>query len=756
MLAWDSSQREDLYRDFPDLRDGWKNEPGFGEKMKLVMDYGFAPIDTEEKAMAVMKWSANPNASYDDMPPGAMRLELPAGFSPILGEAQALRDIWKDLKHKDVSGWTFLDAASLIPAIGGIPAMLGHLRHSDTLFDLAKGWKFKQLHAEPEKISKVAYKRPSGEVVPGEPGDVHAMMLNRDPSLIAEDAEAGFVGDRGPDFRSREQAKDLAIQAEQAKTATPTLTAEELHGRGSPSAMRRIANAEPSPAPLRSEVETVQEAVTDLDRQIAKRHNDAFDNATPEQRAAGDVGSSTGPDGKDPTERYMVAPDKKTETAVDAVDGHITPEQVAEYRQANPEGAKFVGTWLGPDGKVWFDLSDQTADRGEAIRTARKGQQEGIFDREAGRFVATPASRRTEAPGKTTNRTPVTDNETVNSIGAKVAGLSLMDGTSIDDAMDWALESIGPEVMDYADDIIQRADAIRGRWQEKLGTDVSERMLKRYQEGSEHFTDDWYESILPTAKELMGDELGPIWARMYAYTSTGVDATGANITHGNKALAQYVRGEPIKAGLYPSTAEPLISQALKDMESAIPVRHVDSSSGIKAAKLREFDADISFGGDRAIIDMWQSRLAQNALARGAKDDPKLLKQLSQINDEGYQVVQGLTEGLARQAGVSNKGFQAGTWAGEKQAFGDRSPLITGGEAIRRHPSMQDFVPDEKTGVLLPSFVGKGGRPVSYRTKYGIPALAAGYVSSRGAGLLAPEQEDTAGAGLLRGARLGGI
>lgn len=629
----------------------------------------------------------------------------------------------------------------------------------------------REVAAEGAPAERTRIKARSGEyVIPmGETGDVERQV--RDPKREAF-ARGEFAADV-PEGRGPEPAHRKFMRMTDEELAEENALRQQ-HGV-EPMTRERIAEIEagyqrrqsPKPygevslAPMDVErrvggegAEAFKKAyaddleVTDADREIAMKHNEMIAERNLKDP---DLGTTSALDGGELKGRYILSPGKAWETRIKTADGTITPQQVAAFRIAHGEALKGngLGTWWDPKtGEVVFDVSKATDDVNEAGRVAVSARQDGIYDSETGKFIATediprefPGGPLFERPDKRiTNKTPLSQGETVNSFAAKLAGLTLMRGTSIDDALDWAETVFGPEIRLWEDELVPRITRIRERWVDKL-PDIDERMTRAFEQGSKHFEEDWYSSILPTAKELFGEELGPIWARMYAYTSASAEATGPNITFANKGLNQYALGEPINTGVYPPTAGPMIARALEDMESPVPRGHESASSGIAAAKLKDFDENISFGGDRAVIDMWQSRLAHDVLARHGKT-----KAFDAVKPEEYQVIQGLTEGLARRAGVSNKGFQAGTWAGTKMEWDDPAPLITGGEALRRHPGSR-LLPDEKTGILLPSFVGPKGRPVTYREKYGIPALlAGGYLGAgalRGSGGLLGDEETPA-------------
>lgn len=104
------------------------------DKAMLLMDYMFAPLDTKEKWDAYQEWALS-GASYEDMPPGAMSPELLVGMTKGPGDLQALRDIWKDLKHGQQDWFTALDALSLLPVAG---VLFGMVRQMEPGGDMAK------------------------------------------------------------------------------------------------------------------------------------------------------------------------------------------------------------------------------------------------------------------------------------------------------------------------------------------------------------------------------------------------------------------------------------------------------------------------------------------------------------------------------------------------------------------------------------------------------------------------------------------
>lgn len=748
MLGWDSSKRH-------------AEDPTFGEKVKAMLDYGFAPLDSKEKMEAVLRWSANPNAKMEDMPPGAMNVELPAGFVPFVGGAQALRDIYRDIKNRDVSGWTLLDAASLIPGIAMLGSMVGMVKHADMFGDMGRAWsKIEKLRGEGLQ-GEALLKRAISDGIPEDQARRMVGLGKESADEVIGTAKPGetVIGARGaaPDVdRARKMMEDHGIPPQRsgaepahwedirraaggeegidldrmgeiqrgmdARTSGPGYDMVAL----SPQYVHARVSGNGADAFKKAYTDAIE--VSDVDVAIAAKHNKLIDEAAGKLEGRYDIGStSDASKGLDPEQQYIVSPSKGWETSIEAPDGRITPQQVAAFRAAHADDLKsgFVGTWYNPDtGAVVFDVSKGTDDLSVAQSMARKGEQDGLFDFKNKEFIETAPESAPSAtfarPERVVNNTPITEGETVQSVAAKIAGLSLMKDTSIDDAFDWAVEALGPGVADYVDDLMPRVERLRTKWETKLGSDVDARLMEHFEKGSEFFADDWYETILPTANEVFGEELGPIWARIYAYTSAGADAGGSNITYANKGISQVALGQPIETGRFPTRAGPMIQRALTDMDSPVPVKHVGSKAGIDNAKLKEFDDNISFGGDRAIIDMWQSRLAQDVLNRHGKtakfDDPTA---------EGYQVIQSLTEGIARREGQTNRGFQAGTWAGTKADWGELGSggLETGGDLIRQHPGVRTMLPDEKTGMMLPSFIEKG-KPVTYRQKYGIPGLLA--------------------------------
>lgn len=397
------------------------------DMVKGVIEYGFVEQDEAGKA-AIKAWSFS-GASYSDMPPGALRYELPAAALPGIGDIQALRDVWKDLKNKEASGWTMVDLVSVVPgAIGAGGFLVGMMRHSDEFAGMGKLWRAvediravdpdilpdeliemvkKQGFTDDEARRVVGLGKEKASDFIGAHGDETVIGSRADEALGAEfetmqrperrsgarpaqqdyrDAYDG-AGQDGLDLLNRQRGTDMTLaKLEDIEAGMVRRTGD-------------VSYEDVAVHPRYKEARAARAAgVTDLDRQIAKRHNDAYDAATPEQRMAGDVGSSTGPDGKDPTKRYMVAPDKATETQVDVVDNHITPEQVAIYRVEHP-GEKFTGTWQAkPDGPVTFDMSDEYDAAEAAHEIARKGKQEGIFDRKEGKFVLTEAAPESALP----------------------------------------------------------------------------------------------------------------------------------------------------------------------------------------------------------------------------------------------------------------------------------------------------------------------------------------------------------------------
>ena len=140
---------------------------------------------------------------------------------------------------------------------------------------------------------------------------------------------------------------------------------------------------------LRRTTETGSVKVTDLDREIARRHNASYQASENPAEDYG-IGSTTSQTGGDPDKRYIVAPSKEWEV-MGGDGGFITPEDVAAYRDAFAneltEG-RYIGTWFNPDnGRVYLDISEGYDYPSQARRIAQEAEQEGFFDFQAGRFL---------------------------------------------------------------------------------------------------------------------------------------------------------------------------------------------------------------------------------------------------------------------------------------------------------------------------------------------------------------------------------
>jgi shikimate kinase len=120
---------------------GERYDPGTYAKAEAMLDYLFEPMTTPEQWDAYRKWALDPNASYAEMPPGAMVPELAVGFFNYPGAMQALRDIWRDIKEEGEGGeggisWmTALDALGALPIAGALVTMAAH---ADDIGDAAK------------------------------------------------------------------------------------------------------------------------------------------------------------------------------------------------------------------------------------------------------------------------------------------------------------------------------------------------------------------------------------------------------------------------------------------------------------------------------------------------------------------------------------------------------------------------------------------------------------------------------------------
>jgi hypothetical protein len=116
-----------------------------------ILDYGFRDTDAAGK-QAILEWSLNPNASMENMPPGAMRYELAAGVLPGLGDLQALRDVYRDFKHGTLSGMTALDAVSVVPGVVGAAAGLASTRRLGDITKMGSAYRTGDAAAQAAKI----------------------------------------------------------------------------------------------------------------------------------------------------------------------------------------------------------------------------------------------------------------------------------------------------------------------------------------------------------------------------------------------------------------------------------------------------------------------------------------------------------------------------------------------------------------------------------------------------------------------------
>ena len=120
---------------------GQRYDPALYAKAEAMLDYLFTPMTTPEQWDTYRKWATNPNASYADMPPGAMLPELAVGMFNIPGGIQALRDIWRDIKEEGEGGEGGISLLTALDALGALPVagmLITMAAHSDDIGDAAR------------------------------------------------------------------------------------------------------------------------------------------------------------------------------------------------------------------------------------------------------------------------------------------------------------------------------------------------------------------------------------------------------------------------------------------------------------------------------------------------------------------------------------------------------------------------------------------------------------------------------------------
>jgi hypothetical protein len=127
--------------------------------------------------------------------------------------------------------------------------------------------------------------------------------------------------------------------------------------------------------------------ITDLDRQIAEKHNALLEQNS-DWYGRDDIGTSTTLQGQEPTSRYAVSPDTVWEVKLEPGEsGRLTARDIAAYRTAYlpdldvEDAERFIGTWWDPKSKeIVFDVSEGTDDLYRANALAKKAAQDGIMD----------------------------------------------------------------------------------------------------------------------------------------------------------------------------------------------------------------------------------------------------------------------------------------------------------------------------------------------------------------------------------------
>jgi hypothetical protein len=106
------------------------------------VEYNFISKPTKEQMKDILKWSADTNASYEEMPPGALGYELLMSMAPYLGGFQAGRDMTRDYVNGEVGFWTAIDGISIaLPPLMMTRGFAKLLSKADKAGDIGKMWR---------------------------------------------------------------------------------------------------------------------------------------------------------------------------------------------------------------------------------------------------------------------------------------------------------------------------------------------------------------------------------------------------------------------------------------------------------------------------------------------------------------------------------------------------------------------------------------------------------------------------------------
>lgn len=224
---------------------------------------------------SALRWISDPNAKLSEMPSEALVLDLLVGLTPLLGEAQSGRDLWRDVSQGETSGWTVLAAAGVLPIFGYVKdaeTFARNLQRVTRGADITRG----------RALAGVAY---AGEKLTGEAsvkignvvfrGANHQDARLKAVAELGEDAVRAAYAEQGAQaiegfptsarpHVSRVVGQTIAEQTGQTRTRlmSGNLTTEQMRAAQglpvSPAAQRALANAEQVPEPPRPEVAAIR------------------------------------------------------------------------------------------------------------------------------------------------------------------------------------------------------------------------------------------------------------------------------------------------------------------------------------------------------------------------------------------------------------------------------------------------------------------------------------------------------------------
>ena len=104
-----------------------------------MLRYMMEPPQTNEERAAYAAWAVDMEAGWDEMPKGALGVELPADLAgTVPGIFLGARDIAKDYNNDDMSWVNIFDVAGMIPLFGFMTTGARILRHGESAASAVK------------------------------------------------------------------------------------------------------------------------------------------------------------------------------------------------------------------------------------------------------------------------------------------------------------------------------------------------------------------------------------------------------------------------------------------------------------------------------------------------------------------------------------------------------------------------------------------------------------------------------------------